>query len=140
MELVQRGKKLLIIFTIGLLAISFLTTAINGSLLYREGQVQEATYKLTQGAIRFGLEYLLLVFLFKGHRWAKVLAAILCGVTGGMSIMLYSAGGWVMVALAIPFLAGFVLLLSKPVAAYQRYKREGAAAVEAEGPAPRQAR
>lgn len=125
MENVSKGKKLLIAAIVVSLLISFAGTALNSSLLYVSGKPNEATFKLAQGAFRFILECLLFLFIYKGHRWARIVALVLFGIGTLISLITVFASGIFMLIIAIPYSVIFIILVSKPVKDYQDYKRNG---------------
>lgn len=125
MELINKGKKLLIISIITVLSISFLTTAFISALYYNAGQIGEANHELIQGIIRFALSCLLFFFVYKGHRWAKIVTLILLGISGIAGLIMSFTISMYLLILAIVYVGLFVVLLSKPVAAYMDYKKNG---------------
>lgn len=125
MELVNKGRKLLIILTVSYLIISFLTMMLSSWFSYALGEIGEATYGLLGDAISFALKCCLFWFIFKGHRWARIVMAVFCGIGGIVSLITAFAGDSFMIISAILCIAIVFILLSKPVVAYQRYKRDG---------------
>lgn len=125
MELINKGKKLLIISIVTVLALSFIITALISGLYYNAGQIGEANHELIQGIIRFALSCLLFYFVYKGHRWAKIVTLVLFGFSGIAGMIMSFTISMYLLILAIVYIGCFVILLSKPVTAYMDYKRNG---------------
>lgn len=126
MELVTKGKKMLIAVIVANLVISVFTIAIYASLLNTIGETSKAAYELAQGLFRFVLECLMFLFIFKGHRWARIVAMVLFGLGGVFALLMVFRSGYLMLFMAILYILSFIVLLSKSVKAYQRYKKHGA--------------
>ncbi|NLC77684.1 MAG: hypothetical protein GX750_08710 [Clostridia bacterium] len=125
MDLVNKGRKLLIVLIASFLIISFSTMILSSWLAYAMGELEVAIYGLLQNAIRFALECFLFWLIFKGYRWARIVMAILFGIGGIVSLIMALAGDLFMIISTILCIAVVFILSSKPVVAFQRYKREG---------------
>lgn len=125
MELVNKGKKMLIAVIVVCLTLSVLVTALTAALYNTNGDTSQATYQLTQGLFRFVLECLLFLFVFKGHRWARITAIILFGIGGIFAFFAMFVTNYLMLIIAVPYITSLIILLSEPVKIFQKYKKHG---------------
>jgi len=126
MEEIKKGKKLLITAIVVTLAVSLAATALGSITTYNAGKTNDAMNELLQGVFRFALEFLLLFFVYKGHKWARIVALVLFGLGSFFSFIAVIGKNTLMLVLALIYLFLFIALLSKPVKAYQKYKKTGA--------------
>ncbi|QOX62237.1 hypothetical protein FRZ06_02135 [Anoxybacterium hadale] len=125
MDLVKNGKSI----TITIIAVVILLDIISSLsvfLMYSGGNENVLTIM-----IRLILECLLLYFLYIGHRWAKVLTAILLLIGGVLSVLT----GITLIGSPLDFLmtlafglvfiiSGIILIKSKSVNTFFSYQRE----------------
>lgn len=125
MELVQKGKKIVISIIVLMLLIDIVIIAVTSSVLAVSGYVSYATYNLMKGIFRFVLTVLVLFFLYKGYRWAKWLMVSLLFLGGGYAVLsLISAFNIVVLAMAAIYICiGVILIFSKPVNDFFRYQK-----------------
>jgi hypothetical protein len=126
MEEVKKGKKLLIAIMGIFLTMSFTLLVLNYSLVYDSGRIAEAKFRLIQGGIRFSLECLLFWLIYNGHNWARILAVVLFGFGAIISIVMISVDytNYYMIVSALLFIVFLVILLGKPLKAFQEYRRD----------------
>lgn len=129
MELVARGRRMLIIMISVLLLVDISTTIVVSYLYARYGYTSQALSGLITGATRLAITALILFFLYKGHRWAKWLIVILMLFAGFFSVLTLSS--MLAKTLGVLFIAfGIILIVSRSINEffqYQRSKKEGIA-------------
>ncbi|MBB6715733.1 hypothetical protein [Clostridium gasigenes] len=77
MDNIEKGKKLFLTMAIVLLGIGLFTVII----IFFSQVSAESGFKLIQGIIRNGLQGILLYYIFKGKKWAKIINIILWSMT-----------------------------------------------------------
>jgi uncharacterized membrane protein YfhO len=125
MASVEKGKKIIVGVVVSLLLIDFITTAATSSLYATNGMMEQASYKLLQGMFRFILTGVILFFLYKGHKWAKLLITILL-LAGGLAVLLSLSNSFNLITLAmgaIYFFISFILLTSNSVNKFMKAQR-----------------
>ena len=125
MSSIEKGKKIIVGVVALLLLIDFITTAAASSLYATNGMMEQASYKLLQGMFRFILTGVILFFLYKGHKWAKLLITILL-LAGGLAVLLSLSNSFNLITLAmgaIYFFISFVLLTSNSVNKFMKFQR-----------------
>lgn len=133
MDLIIRGKRIVIGIIVIILLID-VATIISTTLLYSlNGNIGFATQKTVQGLIRLLLEIGISFCLYKGHNWSKWLLVVLLGLAGIISLysvvpilMTISVFGVIYLILGILYIAMCItLIVSKAVRAFIRYQRDG---------------
>ena len=125
MELINKGKRILIIAIAIIIAFDIISIALFSTVLHEAGKTNEATYILAQGCIRLTLTFLLCYFIFKGHRWARIIMMILGGFTAVAGITALFSGDMFSILAVVVGTIIFFVFLSEPVTVYQRYKKDG---------------
>ena len=127
MELVVKGKRILIIMITILLLFDISTTVVTSYLYARYGYSTQALSGIITGIIRFAITALILFFLYRGHKWAKWLIVILMFFAGIFSVLaLSSVLAKVLGLLFVAF--GITLIASRSInefLKYQRNKKDG---------------
>lgn len=126
---VKKGKSLLIAVTTLFLGMSLLATLLSVATTVNAGSSGEAAFDLIQGLIRFALECVLFLLIFKGYNWARIVTLVLFSI--GLALALFSAflmpvlPTTMVTMLVMSLIYGFAIyvLASRPVRLYQRYKR-----------------
>ncbi|MEL7610403.1 MAG: hypothetical protein AAGU74_13000 [Bacillota bacterium] len=124
MELVKRGKVLLVVLISVCLTLSFISFALNPYSDDVLGDRFNALYELIRGFIRFILECALLFFVFEGYKWAKVTAMVLFGLGALVSLITMFLTNIIMGVFFIIYTAFFIILLLKPVNEFFSFQRE----------------
>ena len=125
MDEIKKGKRLLIAAIATTLAVSLTATVFSALTTYADGGTSAVSYELGQGAFRFVLECLLLLFIYRGHKWARIVALVLFGLGALLSFIAAIGTNVIMFAMALIYLFVFIVLWCKPVKAYQKYKKTG---------------
>ncbi len=131
MELIKKGQKRLIIIIIVYLIFSFLTFVFSAASTHADGNTTEAIYELLQGMFRFTLESLLFFFIYKGYNWARITALVLLYLGAAGSLLMtflyreYSLISIIMFVVCAVYILICLMLHSKPIKAYQQYKKNG---------------
>jgi hypothetical protein len=125
----RKGKKIVVFMIVCILLFDIIIIGILFALNYSIGNIAEAISNLPQDIFRFGLECILCVFLYKGHRWAKwitIVLFVLAGIVAGIFIIILPISPIVFFLLifGITYLifAG-VLLFSRSVKMFLNRKR-----------------
>lgn len=125
MEMVNKGKKLVIGLIVIVLLINIVSIAFVSSIYAVSGRMDLASYKLLQGIFRFILEVLLLFFMYKGHRWAKWLFVMLFMLAGIMALLgLISEFNLIVLVLGLVYVCfGVMMIFSRSVKTFFLYQR-----------------
>lgn len=125
MEMVNKGRKIVIALIVIILLIDIIVGASVSSFYAENGTMDMASYKLSQGIIRFILTALLMFFLYKGHSLAKWLSVVLFGLAGlGSLIQLVLSFNAVSLAMGLAYIFfGAMLVASTSVNDFFRYQR-----------------
>ena len=123
MELMKRGKLLLVVMIATFLTFSFLTFALTASAYYVSGDTTKAIYELLQGFIRFALECLLFIVLFRGYPWAKIVTMVLMAF-GDLASLVAISFFPIMSLYVVVYTAFIITLLLKPVNEFLKSQRE----------------
>ncbi len=125
MEIVNKGKKLVICLIVTILILNFIVTAILSSLYAISNRMDLANYRIIQGIFRFIVSGVILYFMYKGHQWAKWLLVVLFMV-GGISgfISLTSGFNLILVVLSIVYVCfGAMMIFSRSINTFYLYQR-----------------
>lgn len=125
MNMVNKGKKMIIILIVTVLLIEITLIAILSSFYAAHGRLELASFKLLQGIFRLMLTGLILFFLYKGHRWAKTLLIILF-ISGGLISLLSLVSNFNIISLALGLvyvLFSVMMIVSKNVNVFLEYQR-----------------
>ena len=131
MELINRGKKLLITAIVIYLSMEIAVILFSASIYYASGDVDLITASLFRGIVRNIFACLLFMFIYKGHNWARIIVLVLTGVSilyCFVSIIVFSSMLLLvilMLILLVPMFFLFFILLNKSVKAFQHYKKTG---------------
>ena len=87
MDMVNKGRKMVTALIVVILLVDIITVASVSSIYAVSGRADLASFKLLQGIFRFILTGLLMFYLYKGHRWAKWLSAVLFGLGGFVALV-----------------------------------------------------
>jgi hypothetical protein len=121
MNLAEQGKKVVNAVAVALVLINLIS--IISVVVY--GQTEGGTMSVFQGLLRFAIIGSLLYFLYAGNKvakWLLVIYALFNGLVGVFALL--SVFNIVLLAIAITCIAiGIVLIVSKPVDSYMRFKR-----------------
>jgi len=126
MDLVSKGRKIIISIIVVLLLFDIAVIAITSSLYAAHGLYDYASFKLMQGLFRFTFEVIILFFLYKGHRWAKWLLIVLL-VAAGLFSLISLISNFDLLVLIIGLMLIFivaVLIFSESVKEFLYYQRE----------------
>ncbi len=107
MESTVKGKKMVIGIIVLVLLIDIITIIVTSSLYVSAGDMALALSKSLTGIIRIVIEGVILLFMYKGHKWAKWLIAVLLLIGGLLSVISMLAG----INLAL-FVAGVIYVVS----------------------------
>ncbi|HQK35348.1 MAG TPA: hypothetical protein PK074_11530 [Spirochaetales bacterium] len=122
MELVVRGRRMLIIIMSALLLVDISTTIVVSYLYTRYGYTSQALSGLITGVVRLAITALILFFLYKGHRWAKWLIIVLMFFAGLFS--LFALPSFLAKSLGVLcIVSGIVLIASKSINGFLQYQR-----------------
>jgi hypothetical protein len=126
MDLVSKGRKIIISIIVVLLLFDIAVIAITSSLYAAHGLYDYASFKLMQGLFRFTLEVIILFFLYRGHRWAKWLLIVLLAAAGLFSLIsLISDFDLIVLIIGLMFIfIVAVLIFSESVKEFLYYQRE----------------
>lgn len=122
---VLKGKRTVISIIIVMLLIEIVTIAVTTPIYASSKGMDFASFKLTQGIVRFLLTCLLLFFLYKGHGWAKWVIAIL-SLIGGVFSLILTIGSFNIVILlmgVIYTMISIVLIVSRDVKSFMKDQR-----------------
>lgn len=125
MEIVNRGKKLVIAQIVIILLIDIVVTVWLSSLYIISGRMDLASSRIWQGFIRFLLTGSVLYFMYKGHRWAKWLLAVLL-ILGGLSGLASLTSGFNLTLIAMSLVygcIGIMMIFSKSINTFYLYQR-----------------
>ncbi len=133
MDLVIRGKRIVIGIIAIILLIDVVTIVSIVTLYALSGNMGYATQKIVQGSIRLLLEIIISICLYRGHNWSKWILVVLLGLGGIISLfsvvpifMTISVFGVVYLILGIVYIAMCITLIaSKAVKAFMRYQKDG---------------
>lgn len=125
MEIVNKGRKMVIAMITIVLTMDILTILRVSSTYAISGNLELASSKLIQGAFRLLLTGLMLFFLYKGHRWAKWLTVVLFSIAGISSVLLLISGfNLILFAMGVIYvLLGVIIISSGSVNNFFRYQR-----------------
>ena len=127
MDLVLKGKRIVISLIVFVLVSDVIVIAINSSLYAVNGMFGQATFKIAQGLFRLFLEGVILFFLYAGHGWAKWLLSILLLLGGALSLLsvllTYSFFSLFIGIIYLTF--GIVLLKSESIKCFLENQRNG---------------
>ncbi len=133
MNLVIRGKRI-IISIIAILLLINVATIVSTTLLYSlNGDIGYATTKIIKGLIRLLLEIGISYNLYKGHNWSRWVFVVLLSLGGIVALIsviplfninpifgiIYLVWGLLYIAICI------TLIVSKAVKAFMTYQRDG---------------
>lgn len=128
MDEIKKGKKLLIGIIIVTVLIDLCTVLLNVLLGFAADKPDYAMFTLMQGTIRILLTVFLFFLIYKGKNAIRILMLVLYGL-GGMvslfSVFFDDGAGLLMFIVGITYIIFAVVLFSKPVKAFQYYKRTG---------------
>lgn len=131
MELVKKGKKIVIIIIMVLIMIDIITIGGCANLYAINGQINEVIAQLIRGTVRLVLEGVILFFLYKGHRWAKYLMTtlLITGAFFGFAIMtsmhLKLFDIYFLIIAVIDIALAITLIVSKSVKSFLSFQKNG---------------
>lgn len=126
MEMVNKGKKIVIALIVTVLLVSIIIGVSVSSLYAVGGQADVASYKLIQSLVRWILTAILMFFLYKGHSWAKWLFIVLFGLAA-LIVLLSLNAGFNVILVAVGTIYAFfcvMLICSQSVKAFLQYQKD----------------
>jgi hypothetical protein len=125
LEMVNRGRKMVIAMIVIVLLIDIITTASTCLIYAASGSYELVSSNLTPGIVRFIITALIMFYLYKGYGWAKWLSVILFLIGGLVSLFLIVSDFHViLLVLGLVYIFfGTMMIVSGSVNNFFRYQR-----------------
>ncbi|WP_027399710.1 hypothetical protein [Anaerovorax odorimutans] len=131
MELIKKGKKIVIGIIIALIIIDIITIPGSTYIYAINGSMNQVISHLIQATIRLGLESIILFFLYKGHIWAKNLMVILLLIGGFFGLVIITSSKlylfeiYFLIMSVVFIISAIILTASKSVKSFLYFQKNG---------------